>query len=144
MVTLALLLPACGLAGTEVSETFSGVGAPVQVSPVTSSSETTVTSTSLPPVSTSVVSTTAPNTFEIVVVGSEVEGGGRIAVPLGEEVTLSIRSDVVDEAHLHGYDLHAEVGPGAAGELVFEATIPGIFELELEGSGLLLAEVEVS
>ncbi len=142
MIVLALFLPACGLGGTEVSVTFSGTDSPAQTSPVTSSSETTVTS--LPPVSTSVVSTTVPNTFEVVVVGSEVEGGGRIAVPLGEEVTLLIHSDVVDEAHLHGYDLHTEVGPDAEGELVFKATIPGIFELELENSGLLLAEVEVS
>ncbi len=142
MMVLALFLPACGLGGTEVSATFSGTGSPLQTSPVTSSSETTVTS--LPPVSTSVVSTTVPDRFEITVTAGEVTGGERISVPLGARITLVISSDVADEAHLHGYDLHTEVGPDAAGELVFEATIPGIFELELEGSGLLLAEVEVS
>ncbi len=142
MIVLALFLPACGLGGTEVSATFSETGSPPQTSPVTSSSETTVTS--LPPVSTSVVSTTMPNRFEITVTAGEVTGEERISVPLGARITLVISSDIADEAHLHGYDLHAEVGPGTEGELVFDATIPGIFELELEESGLLLTEVEVS
>lgn len=80
----------------------------------------------------------------ISIVGEAIEGGGRLEVALGDEVTIRVESDFVDEAHLHGYDIHADVGPGASGEFSFEATIPGIFELELEDSRILLGELVVS
>jgi hypothetical protein len=82
--------------------------------------------------------------IEIRVTGSTVVGGGKVAIPLGEEATIRVVSDAADEAHLHGYDLYADLEPGVPAEIVFAASIPGVFELELEGSGLLLAEIEVS
>jgi hypothetical protein len=84
------------------------------------------------------------NLVEIEVSGSTVVGGGKVAIPLGEEATIRVVSDATDEAHLHGYDLYADLEPGIPAEIVFVASIPGVFELELEGSGLLLAEIEVS
>ncbi len=81
--------------------------------------------------------------------GGEVTIGGadastRVEVPLGSVVALQVTSDVADEVHLHGYDFFADVAPGEIGMLVFEASIPGLFEAELEGSGTLLAEIQVS
>jgi hypothetical protein len=81
---------------------------------------------------------------EVTVTGDQVIGGGRIDVDLGEEVRIVVTSDVEDEAHLHGYDLIAEVGPGLEGVIEFVADIPGIFELELEQSGLELARLQVT
>ena len=45
---------------------------------------------------------------------------------------------------MHGYDVFGEVAPGAPAVLTFEANIPGVWEVELEGLGQLLVELEVS
>ena len=45
--------------------------------------------------------------------------------------------------HLHGYDLMADVAPGAPATIRFTADVPGIFEVELEDRGLHIAELEV-
>lgn len=82
--------------------------------------------------------------IEVEVAGGDVEGGGRHAVSTGDTVTIRVTSDVADEIHLHGYDLHADVEAGQTGELTFDATIPGVFEVELEDAGLPLLEIEVS
>lgn len=78
------------------------------------------------------------------VAGGEVTGGGRHAVPHGDTVTIRVTSDVADHVHLHGYDVLVDVGAGESAELTFEATIPGVFEVELEDAGLLLLELEIS
>ncbi len=67
----------------------------------------------------------------------------RVDVPLGSEVTVQVTSDVAEELHVHGYDLHADVGPDLAGELSFTADVPGLFEIELEGAKLFLFELAV-
>ncbi len=73
------------------------------------------------------------------------EGGPRREeVALGDEVTLRITSSVVDEVHVHGYDVTADLIEGGSTDLTFEATIPGVFEVELENSGRLLIRLEVS
>lgn len=83
--------------------------------------------------------------FDVVVAGGEVSsGGGRRSVELGDTVTVRVTSDVADSIHLHGYDVEVELPAGQAAELRFEATIPGVFEVELENSGLPLLELEIS
>ena len=67
----------------------------------------------------------------------------RFSIPLGSEVTMRVASDVEEELHLHGYDLHADVGPGLPGELTFTAEVPGLFEVELEDAKLFLFELAV-
>ena len=52
-------------------------------------------------------------------------------------------SDVADHVHLHGYDLMANVAPGAPATIRFTADAPGRFEIELEDLGLQIAELEV-
>ncbi len=53
-----------------------------------------------------------------------------ITVDEGDQVNLRITSDSPTEFHLHGYDLFAEVEPGEPGELSFDATNTGRFEIE--------------
>ncbi|GAA3179987.1 hypothetical protein GCM10010531_37540 [Blastococcus jejuensis] len=83
--------------------------------------------------------------IEVEVAGGQVTGDtGRVPVAAGEHVTLSITSDVADEVHVHGYDLDAELVPGTPAELTFDATIPGVFEVELHESGTVLLTLQVS
>ncbi len=62
---------------------------------------------------------------------------------VGDEVVIAIVSDVTDHAHLHGYDVFADVAPGKPAVMRFTAHIPGVFELELEELGKELARVQV-
>lgn len=68
---------------------------------------------------------------------------GRVTVKLNSTVALVVTSDVADEVHLHGYDKHAEVSPGRAATMVFQATIPGVFEVELEKLGRRLVQLQI-
>jgi uncharacterized Zn-binding protein involved in type VI secretion len=68
----------------------------------------------------------------------------RIAVDLGQTVALVVSSDAAEEVHVHGYDLYGTLTEGETTTLVFEASIPGVFEIELEQSGTLITELEVS
>ena len=110
---------------------------------------------------TTVVTTTAPTTTEaqappattteaapvqvdVVVVGGEPQGGiVRESVDLDSAVVLTVTSDVADEVHVHGYDLMADVAPGAPATIRFTADAPGRFEIELEDTGVQIAELEV-
>lgn len=87
----------------------------------------------------------AARRIEVTVTGGQVSGDtGRVPVPVGEQVTLVITSDVADEAHVHGYDLLADLVPGTPAELTFAATIPGVFEVELHDAGTVLLALQVS
>ena len=82
--------------------------------------------------------------IELLVMGGELDGGARReSVPLGENVTIRVTGDATDEVHVHGYDHFFAVIDGE-GELTFAALIPGVFEVELEGSGSLLVQLQVS
>jgi len=95
----------------------------------------------------SVTSTTQVVTnpiFEITVTGGEVKGPGRVKVKLGDVFIIRVVADVADEVHVHGYDVFADVAPGMPAVVEVDAIFPGVFEVELEGSGLELLLVEVS
>lgn len=128
----ALLVAACGDDDTQTTTT----------STTPSSSESTTTSVPVTP------DETQPDddgtVIDVAVREDAVEGGGRTKVALGSEVTIRVTSDVADHIHLHGYDLMVDVAAGETTDLTFEATIPGVFEVELEESGLLLLELEIS
>ena len=100
---------------------------------------TTTTSTS------SGTATPAPGQrIEVDVAGGRMTGDtGRVPVTAGTTVTLVARSDVTDEVHVHGYDLTAEVSPDRPAEVVFDATIPGVFEVELHDAGTVLLTLQV-
>jgi hypothetical protein len=54
-----------------------------------------------------------------------------------------VTADAADEAHLHGYDITKELGPGKTARFRFKADIEGVFELELHHSGAQLAKITV-
>ena len=91
-----------------------------------------------------VASADAGTVIEVSVADGAVDGGGRTAVALGDTVTIRISSDIDDHIHLHGYDVLVDVTAGEPAELTFEATIPGVFEVELEDSRIQLLELEIS
>jgi hypothetical protein len=74
----------------------------------------------------------------------EVQGGvQRIEATQGELIEITVTTDDPDSVHVHGYDLTAAVESNQPEVVVFAAKIQGIFEIELEQSGLLLAELIV-
>jgi hypothetical protein len=75
--------------------------------------------------------------------GAPAGGIRRVSVDRGGQVVLVVRADVRDHVHLHGYDLLTDVAPGSPGRIRFTADMPGRFEVELEESGLHIAEVTV-
>jgi hypothetical protein len=82
--------------------------------------------------------------FELTVsAGKLVAGPEVLQVRQGERVILNVRSDRPDELHLHGYDLHAHVGPGQPASIRFSADRSGRFGLELHGAHAELGALEV-
>ena len=79
-----------------------------------------------------------------IVDGEPVGGHQRIEVDLNSEVALTVTSDLAEEVHVHGYDILHAVSPGQPLHFSFTADIPGVFEIELEGSGRLLLQLTVS
>jgi len=68
----------------------------------------------------------------------------RYAVPVGSQVELVVTSDVADRVHVHGYDRSSYVTAGASTTIRFVADRPGVYEVELEGSGEQLGQLAVS
>ncbi len=110
----------------------------------TTSTTTAATSTTAAEGSTTTASTDQGTVVDITVASGDVTGGGRKKISLGDTVTLRVTSDVADEIHLHGYDIMVDVAAGETADLTFDATIPGVFEAELENEGIKLVELEIS
>ncbi len=84
-------------------------------------------------------------TIAVEVVGGEPIGGHqRVEVELNSEVAIMVTSDTAEEIHVHGYDILHSVAVGQPLHFSFAAEIPGVFEVELEGSGRLLLQLTVS
>lgn len=74
--------------------------------------------------------------------GEAVGGVSREEIDLGSTVTLRVTGSLDgDEVHVHGYDVFATDDDP---EITFDAVIPGVFEVELEGSHTLVMHLEVS
>ena len=71
-------------------------------------------------------------------------GVQRIVAERGQQVVLTVDSQIEDEVHLHGYDLSADVAPGSPARIRFRADIPGRFEVELEHRGVQIAQIRVN
>ncbi len=149
LVVPVLLLAACGdgsVASTAATVAPSSTASPTTTtttvpSPVDSAPATTTT-VSEPSTTTEAVS--VGKVIEVIVDGSGiVTGGGRVSVELGDEITLSVTSEVADEVHVHGFDLYLDLEPGITGHLTFAADVPGVFEIELERSRVVLVDLEV-
>ena len=82
--------------------------------------------------------------IDLTITDGSVEGGvRREAARVGQWVTLRVSGNASDEVHIHGYDLYIELVEGQ-GRLTFEASIPGVFEVELERTHTLVLQLEVS
>jgi hypothetical protein len=127
-----LLLASCGSDDGESAAT---------TTEATTTSETTTTTTTT---ETTPPPPPGPTEIRIVVVDGAPQGGiVREKVEKNDRVVLIVRSDVSDHVHLHGYDVMREVAPGKPARLPFKATIPGVFEVELEDRGLQIADITV-
>ena len=83
--------------------------------------------------------------IEATYAGGEITGvDSRVAVTLGSDVVLRFTSDVVEEIHVHGYDLYTDLVPGQPAEIVFTADKPGVYEVELHEAGRPLYQLRVS
>jgi hypothetical protein len=135
-------LPAAlaGLGLAAVLTGCAGTDEPVPAGSSTSSSSSASASTSAVPSAPAA----AGQRIEVTVTGGQVTGDtGRVPVPAGEHVTLVVTSDAADELHVHGYDLGADLAPGTPATVEFDATIPGVFEVELHDAGTLLLSLQV-
>jgi FtsP/CotA-like multicopper oxidase with cupredoxin domain len=75
-----------------------------------------------------------------------VDGTGaitRIEVTEGERVRFAVRASSPQEVHVHGYDILRDAAPGKPARFSFTADITGRFEVEYEGAGRQVAELEV-
>ena len=119
----------------------------------TTAAQTTTaqTTTEAPPPATTTeqVTTTAPPPepqvvrAKIVVPADTAPTVKQLSVQRDRQVELVVESELTDHVHLHGYDLMADVAPGAPATIRFKATAPGRFEIELEDRGLQIGELEV-
>ena len=123
--------------------------APTTTAATTTPPATTETEPVPPPTTTEPPATTQSQGPGTVHIDYEVAGGrplggiARDSVARGRIVVIRVTSDVADHVHLHGYDLTADVAPGAPATIRFTADAPGRFEIELEDLGLQIAELEV-
>jgi hypothetical protein len=78
-----------------------------------------------------------------VVDGEPVGGVAELTFTEGEDIRFVVESDVADHVHLHGYDVFQDVPAGGKAEFNVPATIPGVFEVELEDRVVALAEITV-
>lgn len=134
LLVAVALLTACGSGDDGTTST-----------PSTADRGTPSSTTAAPTGETTTTAPAAGTTIEVVVSGGQPEGGVQlIDVTLGEAVTLRLDADSDDEVHVHGYDLLADVAPGHPAIIAFTADIPGQFEIELEGAGVVIVELTVA
>jgi hypothetical protein len=94
--------------------------------------------------SSSATTASGPVTITVQVKGGKPVGGiQRATANKGEQVAIVVHSDVADEVHVHGYDLHKDVKAGGTVRIQFAANITGVFEAELEGRKLQIVELTV-
>ena len=131
LLSLTVLTAACG--GSSADE----------------SDATPVPSPSLEPTATAVASGIASDSAQVnlalTVAGGKVTGDtGRVKVPLGSRVRITVTSDVADEVHVHLYDLKQEISANSPGSIEFVADKPGVVEVELEHAKLPLTRLAIS
>lgn len=82
---------------------------------------------------------------EIQVEGGQPVGGvQKIEVTVDEPVRIVVNSpDTTEEVHVHGYDVMADLSPEKPAKIDFDASIEGVFEIELEESATQIAELTV-
>jgi hypothetical protein len=134
-VTAGLVATGCGGGGRDSGTTRTATTALPRATVTAAPATTTPEITTTPPQKT---------VIRIRIAGGKPVGGiKRVTVRKGQDVSLVVRSDVADEVHLHGYDLHADVEAGGSAGIDFKASIAGVFEAELESRKLQILELTV-
>ncbi len=86
-----------------------------------------------------------PEIATIVIKDGQPEGGVQeLEFTEGDDIRFRVESDVTDHVHLHGYDVFEDVAAGGSVEFDVPATIPGVFEAELEDRVVPIAEITVN
>lgn len=76
--------------------------------------------------------------------GKPAGGVQTITIKRGDRARILVSSqDTTDEVHLHGYDIARDLKAGGSVRFSFDADAEGIFEMELEGSGVQIAKLVV-
>jgi len=89
-------------------------------------------------------SSTPATVYHLEVRNAKPVGGVRtVTFKKGGRVRFSVTSDVADEIHVHGYDLHKDVVKGGTVSFNFPAKIDGIFVVELESRSEQIASLHV-
>jgi hypothetical protein len=129
-----LALAACG-GGEE--ETVGGGPAPTEATPPAAAEPAGGDSTE--------GSEAGPSTPTIAIEDGEPVGGiAELEYDAGDEIEFTVESDVAEEIHVHGYDLMKDVPAGGSVTFSFPAEIEGIFEVEMEGRAVQIAEIRVN
>lgn len=107
----------------------------------------TATATATRTAATAATTTAAaePETTTVRVRGGQPVGGVKtITVKRGDDVRIRVTADAPEEVHLHGYDIEKPVGPGRPAVFTITDTdLEGIFEIELHGSAVQIANLRV-
>jgi plastocyanin len=135
---LALVLAACGDSGSPTTTT--------EGSTTTTSGPTTTETSAATTTTTAATTTSSVAEMPRIKVedGVKTEGLDTISVRVGETVRFEVEADIADEIHVHGYDLLFETIPDEEVLVEFVADATGIFEVELEGLGLPIVDIEVT
>ena len=78
--------------------------------------------------------------------GSVITAEDRVALEVGQTVRITVTGDTDDEIHVHGFEIEMPLVAGTPAEIEFEVGPtpgPGLYEVELHDSGLLLLQLEV-
>jgi hypothetical protein len=143
-VSLGFTVAGCGGNSKETATTEpSTTTEPTATTATTTETPTVSATTTVPPVA-STTPTTREQTINVRIQGGKPVGGIlRARVKKGQRVLLVVRSNIADEVHVHGYDLMQDVAAGGTARIHFVASIPGVFEVELEARGLQIAQLTV-
>jgi heme/copper-type cytochrome/quinol oxidase subunit 2 len=76
--------------------------------------------------------------------GKPVGGVTRLEFNKGDTVKFTVKSDVADEIHVHGYDIKKDVPAGGQVTMSFKADADGIYEAELEKLGQQIIELRIN
>ena len=141
LVAGAFALAGCGGGDKSTAPTTSTAAQATTATPSTTTTSAATTNTTT---KTTTSATAAPVTIRVLIKGGKPVGGiQRATVKKGQNVAIVVHSDVADEVHVHGYDLHKDVDAGGTVRIAFPATITGVFEAELEARKLQIIEFTV-
>jgi hypothetical protein len=138
-IALAALLAAASGCGTSATTTTSASPTTVTSLPSTTASGTAATTT------TGAGATTAAGvSVTFTYAAGKVSGGSaRTNVKPNEQVSITVKSDVAEEIHVHGYNKKADIAAGGSATITFNATLTGVWEVELEHSSTPLTKLYV-